>query len=123
MSWDAELRDDRGHVEGEWNYTHNCNKMATVALSFAVLHDSFADLSLSEPLSGVTSWFHNLDGRSGPEGAAILHKIITELQADPEKYRALNPANGWGDYDSFLAILVDMRDRVPEWPTTWKVCG
>ena len=27
MSWDAFLIDDRGHVEGDWNYTHNINKM------------------------------------------------------------------------------------------------
>jgi hypothetical protein len=27
MSWDAALYDDRGHVEGAWNYTHNTSCM------------------------------------------------------------------------------------------------
>jgi hypothetical protein len=27
-SWTAYLTDDRGHDEGQWNYTHNCNGMA-----------------------------------------------------------------------------------------------
>lgn len=35
MSWDATLYDDRGHTEGEWNCTHNINRMAN-----AVIHPS-----------------------------------------------------------------------------------
>jgi hypothetical protein len=33
MSWDVELIDDRGHIEAEWNYTHNTNRMIAAALA------------------------------------------------------------------------------------------
>lgn len=105
MSWDVWLVDDRGHTEGDWNYTHNCNRMAN-----AVLDDG-------------PSWWKRLDGLDGPEGAALLHRIIKGLEADPERFRAMNSDKKWGDYDSFLAVLIEMRDRVPEWPTKWSAHG
>lgn len=39
------------------------------------------------------------------------------------RFRAMNPENGWGDYDSFRDVLVEMCRAVPEWPTTWGVWG
>jgi hypothetical protein len=30
---------------------------------------------------------------------------IAAMKADPEKFKALNPSNGWGDHDSALAFL------------------
>ena len=27
------------------------------------------------------------------------------MEADPETYRAMNPPNGWGDYEGALAYL------------------
>lgn len=35
--------------------------------------------------------------------------FIEVFEADPDKFRALNPANGWGDYDGFLTALHDIR--------------
>jgi len=35
----------------------------------------------------------------------------------------MNPDNGWGNYDQFLALLKKMRDAIPEWPTVWSVSG
>ncbi len=69
------------------------------------------------------AWWDLLHGRTGPEGAQLLDRIIKGLAADPERFRAMNPENGWGDYDSLLARLTEMRDAVPEWPTTWSVNG
>lgn len=120
MSWDADLIDDRGHNDGSWSYTHNCNGMAN-----AVIHDDYEQQSVFaevfRPLR--ESWWKRLDGMSGPEGAAYLDGIVRGLELDPERFRALNPENGWGDYDSFVKVLVEMRDAVPEWPTTWRVSG
>ena len=112
MGWWAHLTDDRGHTEGDWNYTHNCAVMAWVALDTA-----------GQPVPEGESWWMKLSGLPGPEGAAYLHTIVRELETDPDRYRAMNPSNGWGDYDSFLATLVDMRNAVPEWPTTWHASG
>lgn len=126
MSWDATLIDDRGHVEGDWNFTHNCNRMAN-----AIVHP---EESTGIPVGREVlfpkadgrawqSWWEILDGMEGKEGAEFLTKIITGLEAEPERFRAMNPANGWGSYDSFLERLKEMRDTVPEWPCSWRVSG
>lgn len=110
MSWDAELIDDRGHVEGSWNYTRNTNRMANSALPAGVLAER-------------VTWWRLLDGMDGPPGAAFLDQIIRGLEADPEHFRSMNPDNRWGDYDSFLGVLREMRSAVPEWPCAWVVSG
>ena len=133
MSWNAYLTDDRGHEEGWWNYTHNTNGMANSVLSDDELRagarrwwgergrdDIVVRIDSGERFG---SWWYCLDGMSGPEGAALLDRIIRGLEANPEKYRAMNPENGWGDYDSFVKLLREMRGAVPEWPCTWSVSG
>jgi hypothetical protein len=116
MSWHAHLIDDRGHEEGWWNYTHNCNGMIRAALEV----DGFdvEDHWLVGP-----SWWKHLDGRNGAEGGAFLDRIIRNLEADPARFRAMNPPNGWGDYDSLAKVLTEMRNAVPEWPCAWSVHG
>lgn len=128
MSWDATLYDDRGHVEGDWNYTHNCNRMANAVLDPEELRLAGKAWWLKHGRPDVAeeaegTWWEMLDGSDGPRGAALLNRIISELAADPERFRAMNPPNGWGDYDSFIEILREMRDAVPEWPTEWTVSG
>jgi hypothetical protein len=123
MSWNAYLIDDRGHYEGEWNYTHNCNGMAN-----AVLDPTYEQRPVAEEVFRFkdrehVSWWHRLDGLSGPEGAALLDQILRGLRADPKRFEAMSPSNGWGDYDGFVKVLTSMRDAVPEWPTTWRVNG
>lgn len=34
-----------------------------------------------------------------------LKKAIAEMKADPERFKKLNPANGWGTYSIFLPWL------------------
>ena len=101
------LHDDRGHTEGEWNYTSNCNRMANDAVF--------------DEIGGP--WWMHLSGMSGPDGAAFLNLIINGLTTDSGRYVAMNPKNGWGDYASFVELLTEMRNAVPEWPTEWTVNG
>ena len=109
MSWDADLIDDRGHSEGDWNYTHNTSRMAN-----AVLFDA----------EFPETWWKHLDGMTGADGAALLDRIIRGLEADPARFRAMNPENGWGDYDSFLGVLREMhKASLVEWPTKWSASG
>lgn len=131
MSWDADLwsgtevcrcqSDMCPHkLLKEWNYTHNCNGMAN-----AVLDADYEQVPVFTEVfgKGRTSWWKRLDGLAGPDGAALLDHIIKGLEAEPDRFRAMNPENGWGDYDSFVKVLIDMRDSVPEWPTTWSTSG
>lgn len=136
MSWDACLVDDRGHTEGDWNYTHNTSVMFYAALEdagfvlapstrecWALPLDGNGKLTHYPEGRGTISWWEHLNGLSGPEGAAYLDIIIRGMEADPERFRAMNPDNGWGDYDSVLKVLTEMRNAVPEWPTTWGASG
>jgi hypothetical protein len=134
VSWDADLTDDRGHVEREWNYTHNCNGMANAVLTPEELHEGgvrwWAKRNRQDVIDRAEadgrplgSWWDCLDGMEGPEGAAFLDRIIRALEGEPERFVAMNPENGWGDYDSFLKRLTEMRDAVPEWPTKWTTSG
>jgi len=123
MSWDAYLEDDRGHIEGEWNYTHNCNSMANAVLDVDYEQRSVPEEVFKFKDKEHVSWYRKLDGLSGPEGAKFLDKIIKGLEAEPERFVAMNPPNGWGDYETFLGTLVSMRDCVPEWPTRWSTSG
>ena len=135
MSWDAWLTDDRGHSEGEWNYTHNCSGRVYVVLDEAGsklpastrpcrwLDRTTGEWHDAPNGHGMVSWWEHLDGMAGPEGGAFLDRIIRGLEADPERFRAMNPKNGWGDYDSFVKVLTEMRNAVPEWPSTWECSG
>lgn len=115
MSWTAKLVDDRGHVEGEWEYTHNCNGMA---------HIAFYGQHFDGPVyTEATSWWRILDGMDGPAGAIFLWDIVKHMKARRDEMLALNPGNGWGNYWEFLGILTAMRDAVPDWPTKWEAYG
>lgn len=128
MSWDATLHDDRGHLEHTQNYTHNTNAMIAEAIlaSEDVETPTTSTLSEDHPLAIAIgpAWMERLHGMSGEEGVKFLQMIITEFEANPAKYRAMNPENGWGDYDSLLIVLKRMRDTTPtDWPTKWSVFG
>jgi len=120
MSWDADLIDDRGHNEGSWNFTHNCNGMIAAAME-TLGQPRPPEASRILPIG--PAWWYSLDGKSGPEGKAFLAGIIGALEADPLHFKAMNPANGWGSYEQLLETLRSMRDAVPAWPTTWSANG
>lgn len=134
MSWAAHLVippcDSCGRGEsyiGDWNYTHNCNGMIEDALGYKQLEETaetwWARFN-SETGMGRHSWWDLLHGKSGAEGAAFLGYILGALKALPHKYRAMNPENGWGDYDSLVRVLEEMRDQSVKYPNaTWSACG
>lgn len=122
MSWTAYLTDDRGHEEGDWNYTHNTNRMIAQALEDCEV-EQVPECGGSLGKAIGPAWWYRLDGATGPDGAKYLDAIVSSLESRPEKYRAMNPDNGWGSYDSLLGVLREMRDRVPDGPTTWRAHG
>lgn len=44
------------------------------------------------------------------ECVADLEVAIKAMEADPATYRAMNPENGWGDYDGCLDFLKSIRE-------------
>jgi hypothetical protein len=141
VSWDANLCSvtqitncpDCGHVldppreirgeAGWWNFTHNTNGMIAAAYEAASGEQTEQCGGPLGPAIGA-AWWHRLNGATGPDGAKYLSQIITGLEADPPRYRAMNPENGWGDYDALLKVLREMRDAVQGDETTvWEVSG
>lgn len=113
MSWDATLTDNYGDEIGDWNYTHNTSAMIYEALSRAGV-----------ALSKQERWYTRLDGMWGTEGRTYLTTIVRQLEDEPATFKAMNPQNGWGDYDGLLRILREMRDRVPDdFATRWEAGG
>ena len=103
MSWDASFDGD------SWNYTHNTNEMVAAAMTDAGLGEP---PPIQDPFFAPVirnSWWKRLDGMSGREGAEFVGAIIRALEADPAKFREMNPANGWGSYDGILAVLRKMK--------------
>lgn len=89
VSYDITLTIDTG---GEFpatvcevgNYTYNVSPMYVKALgcSLSDLHDSNCGESIER-----------------------LRKAVIEMSEHPADYRALNPSNGWGNYEGALAYL------------------
>ena len=47
----------------------------------------------------------NLSGMKASDAQQVLQAALDKMQADPQAYRALNPANGWGHYNGFVTYL------------------
>jgi hypothetical protein len=107
---------------GDWNYTHNTNGMIAAALES---QGAPKVEEASGPLGPVIgpAWWRQLHDQEGPAGAALLDRIICGLAADPERFVAMNPKNGWGTYHGLVRVLSEMRDAVPEHRTRWYVIG
>ena len=131
MSWDADLISAvPEHLvgaypcTGSWNYTHNTNEMIASALYDIGVGDAFT--SGSGPLGSAIgpTWWKRLDGCDGATGAKFLTDLIVQLDSEPARYRAMNPPNGWGSYDTLLPVLREMLlASLTEVPSTWLVSG
>lgn len=43
--------------------------------------------------------------RKAAELIDVLDKGLSELRADPAKFKQFNPSNGWGDYEGLLEVV------------------
>ena len=48
-------------------------------------------------------WIYHLHGELVADTLPKFQAMVDNLEANPEKYRAMNPENGWGDYDRLCA--------------------
>lgn len=87
MSYDVSLKIYTGNIDALvvdcGNYTSNVASM---------FHD--AGVGLQD--------MHDMTCR---DAAPILKKGVQAMAADPKKYKAMNPKNGWGDYEGALDYL------------------
>lgn len=74
----------------DYNITHNLNKMAEAAGLYKVLWRP-------EEI-GVTY---------SAEALPILKEGLKKLVDEPEKFKAMNPENGWGSYEGLLKFVVN----------------
>lgn len=69
--------------------------------------DEGADLNITYNLSrmlreaGFVGW-GDLVGMPAVDAGKHILSVLDDMVEDPEKWRAMNPPNGWGDYDSCL---------------------
>jgi hypothetical protein len=97
---DVGAGDDNPDLEDGWrNYTSNVSGMWYRALGGVTL----GDLLDPEPVA------RDLE--------PTIRRAIGEMMESPEVFRAMNPPNGWGDYDGALAFLVWIADKCRDWPT------
>ena len=92
MSYDINTEPDTGL---DWNYTYNVQPMTAKA--------------------GLRS-LTELDGLTAYEAASKIAVVILHMERDPATFRALNPKNGWGDYDGFLGRLRDLHEHLLGYP-------
>ena len=105
MSYDVYLRGCYGcgdcpschaaESELDRNYTYNVGPM---------IHDACG--------SGPNEWH----GKPANEVASIISKGLEKMRADPAKYEAMNPANGWGDFEGCKNFLGEIQDECQRYP-------
>jgi hypothetical protein len=99
MSYDITLQIDTGNgkidVVDCGNYTYNCAPMLTKAANISLL---------------------DLRGAQCKEVVPILSAAIDTMTIDPKVYKALEPENGWGDYEGWLRYLRTVRDACQDHP-------
>lgn len=88
MSYDIWLEADLGGAErvtvaDGWNYTSNCGPMWRLG---------GADLA-------------EYDEKPAAECIPSLRAAIADMEANPAKYEALNPENGWGSVATLVPAL------------------
>lgn len=99
MSYDVFLSIDTGGKDPamifDSNYTSNVSGMWADALGY--------------PLA-------DLDGRLAANAIPDLRRAAWRMANEPDKYQAMNPPNGWGDYEGARNYLVEILEACMNHP-------
>lgn len=105
MSYDFIVFDgpnsDREHELYSTNYTSNIHQMI-----YDVLPRRYMDQLKSD------------EGVPVEVARPILLTLLTALLSDPDRYIAMNPENGWGNYHGFCETLFDVILNTTRHPNT-----
>ncbi len=104
------------------NVTYNVGGMFRLALAIPLrgIHRRSDHYSCRCERSGDGSHeigLQALDGAPCVEAAGVIAAALRRMADDPAPYRAMNPANGWGSFDSAvedLLWLLEQCSRHPE---------
>jgi hypothetical protein len=99
MSLDLYLIEERPTTVFEWNITHNLMDMAREA--------GVCDMLWSPKEAGIAT---------AEQLIYPLRDAIAAMKADPARFKAHNPENGWGTYDGFLKALGEILAACEESP-------
>ena len=103
MSYDVYFTADVGGPEpvgiADRNYTSNVSQMWWTALG---CDKSLGDLLDEKPLASDLE--------------PTIRRAIAEMMEAPAVFRAMNPPNGWGDYEGALDYLVWIADTCRAYP-------
>jgi len=63
----------------------------------------------------------DLKDTNAGDSLPVLQRAVAAMEANPGKYEAMNPPNGWGDYEGALDYLRRLRDACAAHPkaTIW----
>jgi hypothetical protein len=107
MSLDFWLMQMRPSEVYAGNFTHNLTAMAEEAGLYKCLWRA--------PENGFTI---------AEQLIPLLEAGIKAMEADPERFKAHNPPNGWGDYHGFLKGCKCFLEACKEYPNaeikTWR---
>lgn len=59
-----------------------------------------------------------IDGMTGKHSLTILTYFLGILLKNPDRFKVLNPKNGWGCYDTFVKFikeLIELANKHPDW--------
>ena len=92
--------DDESESVYAANITHNLDEMAMKAEIYGVVW--------RPDENGITQASQLI----GP-----IEEGLKKLRDDPEKFKAHNPPNGWGDYDGLVEFIEQYLAACKKWPT------
>lgn len=62
-----------------------------------------------------------IEGMTGEASLSKLIHAIKELEANPDKFKGMNPKNGWGSYDGFLNFVKELAKAAIDYPSlVWR---
>ena len=71
------------------------------------------------PMFLAAGWDHALyDGWTGARMLPVAQASLDTLKQDPQRFKRLNPLNGWGDYEGaveFFTRLVEACKKNPDY--------
>lgn len=83
-------------IDNTWrNYTSNVSPMWSEALGHHITE---------------------LENRPGRECYPLLVAATELMEAQPDRFKAMNPENGWGDYDGALSVLRELASWCRKYP-------
>jgi hypothetical protein len=73
------------------------------------------NLGLMLRAAGFPDW-EALRGAPASEVGGMLRSVADRLRADPERFKAMNPPNGWGSYEVAIGFLDRFAGACAEHP-------